>query len=152
MLQLTKKTEYGLIALVHLAGRGDEFVSAREICDHYPIPRRLVAEVLKDLCRVGLVDSQRGAGGGYTLARPSGAISLAEVVEALEGAPTLTSCEQLSPARGGICDVEPTCPIRSPIHTIREHIWELMRNTPLSSLAQPRKLGKLALMAQKTHP
>jgi Rrf2 family protein len=152
MLQLTKKTEYGLIALVHLVGRGDEFVSAREICDHYPVPRRLVAEVLKDLCRVGLVDSQRGAGGGYTLARPADSISLAEIVEALEGAPTLTSCEQLSPARNGICDVEPTCPIRSPIHTIRERIWKLMRETPLSSIAHPTRLGELVLMAQRAHP
>src|SRR5262245_1380439 len=69
MLQLTKRTEYGLIALVHMVDRERQLVSVREISEHYPIPRRLLAEVLKDLCRANLVDSQRGATGGYVLAR-----------------------------------------------------------------------------------
>mgnify|MGYP003572777986 CR=1 FL=1 len=51
MLQLTKRTEYGLIALVHMVDREGEFVSAREIAEVYPIPRRLLAEVLKVLSR-----------------------------------------------------------------------------------------------------
>ena len=51
MLQLTKRAEYGLIALSHLAARPGEFVSVREICERFPVPRRLVAEVLKELCR-----------------------------------------------------------------------------------------------------
>ncbi len=54
MLQLTKRTEYGLIALVHLVDRRGEFVSAREIGDSYQVPRRLLAEVLKELSRAGL--------------------------------------------------------------------------------------------------
>jgi Rrf2 family protein len=70
VLQLTKRTEYGLIALVHMADRRGEVVSVREICEHYPVPRRLLAEVLKDLGRANLVESQRGATGGYQLARP----------------------------------------------------------------------------------
>ena len=69
MLQLTKRTEYGLIALTFLTQRQGTICSVREICEHYPVPRRLVAEVLKDLCHAGLVDSHRGAAGGYTLAR-----------------------------------------------------------------------------------
>ena len=76
MLQLTKRTEYGLIALVHLMDQRDlashseaVFVSAREIGERYPVPRRLLAEVLKDLARAELVDSARGSTGGYSLAR-----------------------------------------------------------------------------------
>lgn len=137
MLQLTKRTEYGLIALVHLVGRPGEFVSVRELCDHYPVPRRLVAEVLKDLCRTDLLESQRGAAGGYALARPAASISLAEVVEALEGAPALTSCESQRPAGPPTCEVQPTCPIRSPIHRVRERIWDLMSRTTLEDLAHP---------------
>ena len=81
MLQLTKRTEYGLIALTHLAHRAGSVASVREICDRYPVPRRLVAEVLKDLCHARLVESHRGAGGGYRLARSPEAISVGDVVE-----------------------------------------------------------------------
>ena len=136
MLQLTKRTEYGLIALVHMADREGRFVSVRELCERYPLPRRLLAEVLKDLNRSDLVESQRGAQGGYALAASPDAITLAQVVEALEGAPALTSCRTLAPATGGNCEVEPTCPIRSPIHVIRERLWKLMEVTTLRSLSQ----------------
>jgi Rrf2 family protein len=137
MLQLTKRTEYGLIALVHMVDRGGEFVSAREISDVYPIPRRLLAEVLKDLSRSGLVDSQRGASGGYALARAAEKITVGSVVSALEGAPTLASCEPHESHVGGSCDVEPVCPIRSPLHRIREGIWRQMEHTSLRSLVDP---------------
>ena len=135
MLQLTKRTEYGLIALVHMADRAGEFVSVRELCERYPLPRRLLAEVLKDLHKEGLVDSQRGPQGGYALADAAERITLAQVVAALEGAPALTSCRTLAPATTGSCDVEPTCPIRSPIHVIRERLWKLMEVTTLRSLS-----------------
>lgn len=138
MLQLTKRTEYGLIALVHMVDRGDQFVSAREISERYQIPRRLLAEVLKDLARRALVDSQRGATGGYALARPAESIALGEVVSALEGAPTLASCEGLGAAdRRGECGVEPFCPIRSPLHRLREGIWRQLERTTLRALARP---------------
>ena len=138
MLQLTKRTEYGLIALVHMADRPEAFVSVREISEHYPIPRRLLAEVLKDLCRASLVESHRGATGGYTLARSADAITLGEIVGALEGRPALASCENLSDARNGACAIEPVCPIRSPLHRIREGIWNLMERTTLRSITRPR--------------
>jgi Rrf2 family nitric oxide-sensitive transcriptional repressor len=140
MLQLTKRTEYGLIALVHMVDRGGEFVSAREISDSYPIPSRMLAEVLKDLSRSGLVESQRGAGGGYALARPAESITVGTVVSALEGAPTLASCETELSAGGG-CTVEPVCPIRSPLQRIREGIWRQMEHTSLRSLVDPSPVG-----------
>jgi Rrf2 family protein len=147
MLQLTKRTEYGLIALVHMVDREGGFVSVREISEHYPVPRRLLAEVLKDLCRASLVESQRGATGGYALARPAEAITLGEVVCALEGAPRLASCESLVVAHEGECGLEPVCPIRSPLHRIREGIWHLMERTTLRSLVRPRAgVSELALL------
>lgn len=135
MLQLTKRTEYGLLALVHMTDRGGELVSVREICERYPVPRRMLAEVLKDLQRSAIVESQRGSTGGYQLARPPELISLSQIVAALEGAPTLTSCESPQAVKSGGCEVEPTCPIRSPIHRVRERLWEMMECTSLRSLA-----------------
>src|ERR1041385_3412385 len=95
MLQLTKRTEYGLIALTHLALRDGSVCSVREICERYPVPRRLVAEVLKDLAHAQLVESHRGSTGGYSLARRPDRISVGDVVGALEGHPSLTSCASL---------------------------------------------------------
>lgn len=153
MLQLTKRTEYGLIALVHMVDREGGFASVREISEHYQVPRRLLAEVLKDLCRASLVESQRGATGGYALSRPAESITLGEVVSALEGAPRLASCESLVVAHVGECGLEPVCPIRSPLHRIREGIWHLMERTTLRSLARPRAgVSELALLGGSSVP
>ena len=146
MLQLTKRTEYGLIALTHLAASAEGgVVSVREICESYPVPRRLVAEVLKDLCHARLVESHRGASGGYSLARPADAISVGDVVAALEGHPSLTSCASLGLHTGTTCGVEPVCPIRSPIETLRLELWRLLNRTTLRDLARhPRPLAQRA--------
>jgi Rrf2 family protein len=148
MLQLTKRTEYGLIALVHMVDRGGEFVSAREVCDSYPVPRRLLAEVLKDLSRSGLVESQRGANGGYALSRSPESITIGAVVTALEGLPSLASCGTSQDHMGsGSCEVESVCPIRDPLQRIREGIWHQMEHTTLRSLVDPSPLSPSILLS-----
>ena len=141
MLQFTKRTEYGLIALVYLAEHEGKFVSVREIGDRYPVPRRLLAEVLKDLGRAGVVDSQRGATGGYSLARPAAEIDLASVIEVLDSSPGLISCDSLAsenPAdlEESTCELTSLCRIRSPLIRLREDIWSLLRNTTLETLTR----------------
>jgi len=144
MLQLTKRTEYGLIALTHLASH-EGVQSVRSISEHYPVPRRLLAEVLKDLQRSEFVESHRGAQGGYTLSRPATEITLAEVVGALEGHPSLASCESLGAYVGNTCNVEAVCPIKSPIHSLRESIWRMLERTTLSDLARGPRTSRLPL-------
>ncbi len=134
MLKLTKRTEYGLIALIHLAEREGEVVSAREIGETYPVPRRLLAEVLKDLQHSGLVTSTRGAHGGYTLAESAEDISLGRVVGLLEGTPALTECQ--TEDKGPVCDVHANCPIRNPLDRIKQGLWNLMEQTSLRSLME----------------
>lgn len=143
VLQLTKRTEYGLIALIHMADRPGQVVSVREVSEHYPIPRRLLAEVVKDLARAGLVDSQRGATGGYTLTRSADNITLGDVVVALEGAPLIASCDAHGEGGGSSCEVEPVCPIRSPLQRLREGLWRLMERTTLRSLSAAGPLVEL---------
>jgi len=154
MLQLTKRTEYGLIALVHLVDRQGEPVSVRELTERYPVPRRLLAEVLKDLGRNGLVESHRGATGGYTLARRPEGITLGDVVAALEGAPNLISCEVPAWLRqSAACEVKPTCPIRSPIQRVHESLLDLLERTTLRSLADgpaPRPAARPAPLVAPT--
>ena len=134
MLQLTKRTEYGLIALTHLAAREGEVVSVREIAESYPVSRRLLGEALKALCRSRLVESHRGASGGYSLGRPADSIHVGEVVAVLEGAPSVASCESLGAYTAGGCEVEPVCPIRSPIQKLKSGIWGLLRTTSIRDL------------------
>jgi Rrf2 family protein len=145
MLQLTKRTEYGLIALIHIADRPGQVVSVREIGEHYPVPRRLLAEVVKDLARAGIVESQRGASGGYALARSADRITLRDVVDAIEGSPAVTGCESHADGASG-CEVEPVCPIRSPLHRVRDGLRRLLERTTLESLSNPGPL--VALDAQ----
>jgi len=139
MLKLTKRSEYGLVALLHLTeSRAAEFVSVREICDSHPLPRRLVAEVLKDLHAAGLVSSRRGVLGGYSLALSAETITLGDVVGALEGKPTMTECELVGTWANGGTDVEAYCPIKNPLERLRTGIWNLLAETTLQDLAQGR--------------
>ena len=150
MLQLNKRTEYALIALVHMVDRGavgaepDRFVSAREIGDQYPLPRRLLAEVLKDLQRAGVVHSQRGASGGYAIARAAEDLPLGDVVLAMEGPPGLTGCESFSGETTTPCEMERSCPIKNPMSRVRQGIWTLFQGTSLRDLATPGALAEFA--------
>ncbi len=92
MLSLTKKTEYGLMALIHLSSDGSSFRSAREISDLCHIPLPLLMNVLKLLAQHDNVSSTRGARGGYKLAVPADQLSLARVIRVLEGPLKLVQC------------------------------------------------------------
>src|SRR5881398_325249 len=93
MLRLSKKADYALMALKHLATRTDlESASAREIAEAYDIPVELMAKVLQRLARRGLLSSHQGTRGGYELARRPAQISVADVIQAIDGPVTVTAC------------------------------------------------------------
>ena len=119
MLRLSKKADYALIAMKHLAlreGRGT--ASAREIAEQFAIPIELMAKVLQRLARRGLLVSQQGTRGGYQLARSSGSISVADVIQAIDGPLTVTACS----AHNEGCGQFATCNVRDPLWKIRERI------------------------------
>jgi len=118
MLRLSKKTDYGLIALAHLAQRGASgsgALSAREIAEEYAIPAELMAKVLQRLARRGLLVSQQGTHGGYQLARPASTITVADVIQAIDGPLTVTACS----AQHGRCGQFHRCIVRAPLLKIR---------------------------------
>jgi len=91
----TRKTDYALVGLASLAeaeAAGEATVSARHIAERFDLPLPLLMNVMKELNRAGLVDSRRGAGGGYALAKPAEAITIAEVITAIDGPVALTAC------------------------------------------------------------
>src|SRR4029453_16926628 len=87
MLRLSKKSDYALMAVRHLALRGDRgaSASAREISEAYDIPLELLAKVLQRLVRTKLLVSVQGTRGGYKLGRPPGSITVADVIQAGDG-------------------------------------------------------------------
>src|SRR5689334_4417499 len=114
MLRLSKKADYALMAMKHLALRGDRgtsgSASAREIAEQYDIPIELLAKVLQRLVRSGLLASHQGTRGGYQLARMPGQISVADVIQAIEGPVTVTACS----TDEGTCEQFAKCNVRDP--------------------------------------
>ena len=130
MFRLSKKSDYGLIALKHLAQHSNASVSAREIAAHYQIPAELMAKVLQKLAKKGLLVSQQGTSGGYVLARDPAAISIADVVEALEGPIAITPCE-----RGSDCQQMQTCSVKDPLLKIKAKVVRVLGDTSIYELA-----------------
>ena len=119
MLRLSKKADYALMAMTHLALQGQAVsLSTREIAEQYDIPVELLAKVLQRLARQGLLASHQGTRGGYHLAREAATISVAEVIQAIDGPVLVTACsEELDD-----CEQYSKCRVRDPLWRIKERI------------------------------
>jgi Rrf2 family protein len=105
LMQIPRRIEYALRAMIHLADRPDGVARGIEIAQREQIPRYFLEKVIRDLMRGGLVRSHRGPGGGYQLARPASEISFKDIIEAVEGPITLNVCVDGS----SICALQPSC-------------------------------------------
>ena len=128
MIKFSRKVEYGLIALLHLAEERD-LATAKELADLYQLPPELLGKVLQSLVRHGLVESIQGAHGGYRLTRSIEDLSVGDVIEALEGPVYLTPC--CSGAED--CVQEAACNIKAPVHRIQEHLRLFIHQIGLAS-------------------
>jgi len=132
MLMLSKKADYALMAMKHLARTSDvSSTSAREIAEQYDIPIELLAKVLQRLVRRGLLASHQGTRGGYLLARAPLQISVADVIQAIDGPFTVTAC---STENNG-CEQYSKCSIRDPLWRIRERIVDALGTVSLAHMA-----------------
>jgi Rrf2 family protein len=131
MLRLSKKSDYALIAMKHLATREDgTAASAREIAEQYDIPLELMAKVLQRLARRGLVTSLQGTRGGYRLARPAALISVAEIIQAIDGPLTVTACS----TEAENCGQYAKCNVRDPLWRIKDRIVSALTTCSLQEL------------------
>ena len=131
-MRLSKKADYALMAVRHLALRsGPSSASAREIAEQYDIPIELMAKVLQRLVRAGLLVSTQGTRGGYTLSRPSAAISVADVIQAIDGPFTVTACS----SEKNDCEQYSKCSIRDPLWQIRERIAATLGTVTIAEMA-----------------
>ena len=143
MLRLSKKADYALIAMKHLALRPDQAASsAREIAEQYDIPVELMAKVLQRLAREGLLASHQGTRGGYHLSRSPSAISVADVIQAVDGPLTVTACS----TEEENCDQYSKCSVRDPLWKIKERILAGAADL-LDHRARDRNLTEPALIS-----
>jgi Rrf2 family protein len=133
MLRLSKKSDYGLIAMKHLAIRQDAGTSssAREISEAYAIPLELLAKVLQRLARARLLVSVQGTRGGYRLGRAASAISVADVIQAVDGPVAVTACAP----DDHTCEQYGTCSIRDPLWKLKGRIVEMLATVTVAELS-----------------
>jgi Rrf2 family protein len=133
LLKLTKKADYALMAMKHLAEHpGQNSRSAKDVADAFGIPPEALAKILQRLTKAGLLHSQYGINGGYTLARPANTISAFEVIQAIDGPLFITSCVTVR----GECGQSDRCNIREPLRKVNESIEAVLKRIKISHMRE----------------
>lgn len=162
MIRLSREADYALVLLAQIArtqpgagvpGSGERVAgeapaspepdhpSARALAGATGLPLPMVGKVLKTLARGGLLESRRGSQGGYALALPADRITIAGIVQALEGPIGLTDC---SPGRPGSCDYEERCAVRGPLVRLNAVIRQALEDVTLAQIASQGRPGPRA--------
>jgi len=134
MIRMSKETDYGILLLTYFArGAGESLLSARELAGETGVPLPMVSKILKTMARAGLLMSQRGAKGGYSLARRASDISLVDVLTATEGSLALTECIE----QPGDCRQESTCRVRRNWELINERVLDALSEISIVEMSGP---------------
>ena len=146
MLKLSKKADYALMALQYMAtvqnGEMNAFnihrvVNTKEIAEEHLIPLELLAKVLQTLAKHEMIESQNGPKGGYVLAREPRDISIAQVLEAIEGRLGIADCYHEKDDRA-LCEQMEHCNIRTPLLKVQESIMQLLNSMSIEDMmAEP---------------
>ena len=132
MIRLSKLADYGIVIATHLARHPERQQTAGDVAIATAVPAAMTSKVLKLLTRADLLVSHRGAQGGYSLARAPAAVSVAEVVEALDGPIAITSCTEPTP---GDCSILSLCPARANWTRINDAIRVSLSEVTLAEMA-----------------
>lgn len=138
MINISKLADYSTVVMAYLARVGTA-LNARDIAQATHIALPTVSKILKILAKAELLESHRGAKGGYDLARSAEKISLADIINALDGGIGLTECSRAA----GLCSVEQSCGIRHSWRNIGLIVRELLEQVTLAEMLQPKKIRAL---------
>ncbi|HJU49477.1 MAG TPA: SUF system Fe-S cluster assembly regulator [Pseudogulbenkiania sp.] len=133
MLRLSKLTDYGTVIMAHMAREPGRVYSAAELAGAVGVATPTASKILKALARKALLQSLRGAHGGYLLSRPPREISIAQVIDALEGPLGVTECS----VAAGLCQQEDTCALRGHWLRINRALRQTLDGLTLEDMAQP---------------
>jgi len=134
MLRMTKQADYAIVLMTRMASSPKEQLNASEIAEKTSLPQPIVSKILKLLTRQDLLLSHRGAKGGYLLARAAEDITVAQIIEAVEGPIGITECVDDTP---GECVQEAICPVRSNWQRINSAVRHALGQITLEEMSQP---------------
>jgi FeS assembly SUF system regulator len=147
MIRMTKQADYGIVLMTHMAGEPDRQFTAGELAEETRLPAPTVSKILKMLARQHLLSSHRGVKGGYSLARETAAITMAQIISALDGPIAITECIDDSP---GECSQEPSCSVRGNWQRINDAIRLALESITLAEMTQPLP-SRLVTLGAATH-
>src|SRR5262245_22066592 len=133
MALMSRKVDYALLILSDLDRRPGG--CARAVAERFGLSRPFVANILKTLCRNGLVSSQRGVKGGYVVARPLEFVSLSDLMDALDAPVRLAECTGSPGAEG--CPLADECPVRGPVAEVHRRLCDVLRGVSVAELVRP---------------
>lgn len=148
MLRVTKLADYGIVMLAFFAAHQESTYTARDIAAAANLPLPIASKVLKLLSKAGLLTSQRGTKGGYALARRPEDISIADIIQALEGPIALTQCS----VANRNCGLSGGCPIRTNWNLIGQAIHSALERITLSQMTQPLQRSIIELSLPEVCP
>jgi len=132
MIRLNKLTDYAVVTLCRMGSEPDAVFTAQQLARESGVPQPTVAKLMKQLGRAGIVSSQRGAAGGYSLGRAAEEISVAEVITALEGPISLTACVDGADTS---CSVLSLCPMSGNWNRVNEAIRGALEGVSLADMS-----------------
>jgi FeS assembly SUF system regulator len=144
MIRITKQTDYGIVLLTQMATQPERQYNAPDLAADAHLPLPMVSKILKLLTREGVLVSHRGVKGGYSLARHPQAVSMAEIIAALEGPIAITECVD----EGGDCIHEQLCPVRSNWHRINDALHTALSGITLAEMVHPLVSPKLVTLGR----
>ncbi len=133
MFRISKLTDYSTVVMSYLAREPEGIHNARDIMEHTGIALPTISKILKILAKAGLLQSHRGASGGYSLALPPEKIPVARILAAMEGNIGLTECS----THKGNCSLEPLCHIRSNWQSISHVVHNALSSITLADMVNP---------------
>ena len=140
MMRINKLTDYGIVVMTEIATmKSDTVHTAKVISQRTKIPLPTVTRLLKTLSNEGLLDSQRGSQGGYSLSESASTISVASIIESIEGPIALTECSTNECA----CSYESSCNVELPWQKINNIVKTALENISLAEMIQGRPNDEL---------
>lgn len=133
MIRVSRMADYGVVAMTYIARRAEELHTAASVAQATGVPLPSATKLLKLLARHGILESQRGAKGGYKLRRSPAEVSVAELIVAIDGPIALADCLEGS---AGHCGLESFCSIRSPWKQVSEAIRVALEEVSLAEMIE----------------
>jgi Rrf2 family protein len=130
-MRISMKTDYGLIALKHISTQENgHLINAKEISTRFNLPPNLLAKILQSLAHSGILEAQKGSGGGYRMAREPGGITLTEIFESIEGPVHMVMCTSTS----GCCSLEERCTVKNGLVNLESRFAEFFNTVTLADV------------------